>query len=167
MPNPLEQVQDRQALATAGPIGQHLAGLHRLIPEVVQMETLVFEASMSSGSITQPANVAIPEQYEFELFGVSGYIQSPGDSVANFPLITWNVKEQSKRNVFGTDQTLAQHVNILGPLPPTFYPRTLYKFRGGANIVVTFAQASGWGGGTKRVGVCLLGSLVAPPNAPR
>lgn len=146
-----------------GGLLQHLVDVTKLSPEVAQLDVLNFEATIpASGAITQPIAVKIPSGYAFEIFGISGYFQSPGDAVANFPLVTFNIKEGGKRDIFGTAQSMAMLVNILGPLPVIRFPRSLYLVSPGGDLTLNFARASGWGGGSKLVGVQLHGGLVAP-----
>lgn len=142
---------------------QHLKDVPVLAPEVAQLDIFNFEASIpASGSITQPSTVKVPSQYAFEVFGIRGYIQSPGDAVANFPLITYNIQEQGKRAMFGTDQSMAMLLNILGPAGTIWFPRSLYLVSPGGELKATFSRGTGWGGGTKLVGIQLIGGLVAP-----
>ena len=141
----------------------HLMDVTRLSPEVAQLDVLNFEATIpAAGAITQPIAVKIPSGYAYEIFGIAGYFSSPGDAVANFPLATFNIKEGGKRDIFGTAQSMAMLVNILGPMPPIFFPRSLYLVSPGGDLTATFARATGWNGGTKTVGVQLFGGLVAP-----
>ena len=146
----------------------HIFDVPEIAPEVAQLDILNFEASVpASGSITQATAVKIPKDYAFEIFGIQGYIQSPGDSVANFPLLTFNIKEGGKRDIFGTAQSMAMLLNILGPNPAIMFKRSLYLVSPGADLTCTFSRASGWGGGTKLAGVQLIGGLVAPNKARR
>lgn len=147
---------------------QHIKDVPAIAPEVAQIEIANFEASIpASGSITQPTTYKVPSQYAFEIYGLRGYIQSPGDSVANFPLITFNVAEQGKRNIFGTDQSMASLLNILGPGETIWFPRSCYLVSPGGELKATFTRGTGWNGGTKLVGIQLIGGLVAPNQARR
>lgn len=148
--------------ALAGGLWGHIFQVNDLAPEVAQLDVLNFEATIGSSTLTQPTPVKIPSDYNFEVQAISGYISSPGDSVANWPLISFNIKEQGKRDIFGTAQSMAQYLNILGPLPPIFFPRSLYLASAGADLVATFARASGWAGANKTVAIQLIGGLVAP-----
>lgn len=142
---------------------QHIKDVPVIAPEVAQLDIFNFEASIpASGAITQPTPVKVPSQYAFEIYGLRGYIQSPGDAVANFPLITFNVVEQGKRSIFGTDQSMAALLNILGPADTIWFPRSCYLVSPGGELRTTFARGTGWGGGTKLVGIQLIGGLVAP-----
>ncbi len=146
----------------------HILEVPELAPEIAQLDVLNFEVTITaSGAITQPGGIVVPKDYAFEIYGIAAYIQSPGDAVANFPLVTFNIKETGKRDIFGTAQSLAQFVNILGPQPPITFPRSLYLVSPGGTLAATFARASGWGGGSKLVGVQLIGGLVAPNKARR
>ena len=127
---------------------QHIKDVVEIAPEVAQLDIFNFEATVpASGAITQPATVKVPSQYAFEIFGIAGYIGSPGDAVANFPLITFNVAEQGKLNIFATDQSMAMLLNIMGPQRPIFFPRSLYLVSPGGELKKSLARASGWGGG--------------------
>ncbi len=145
-----------------GDLWAHIVSVNDLIPEAAQLDMLRFEATIGSSTLTQPDPVKVPNGYAFDLYGVMGYIEEPGLNVSNFPLITWNVQEVGRRNVFGTDQSMAQLLTIFGPTPPIVFPRSLYLFSPGADVKLTFARASGWAGADKKVGVVLLGGLVAP-----
>lgn len=156
-----------RVLGVAGNLWSHIRTVPELPPEIAQLDIYRFEATVTSSAITQPGAVKVPSGYHFELFGVAGDVSEPGLNVANFPLITWNVKEAGKRNVFGTDQSMAMLMNILGPCPPIMFSRSLYLFNPGADVTLSFARASGWNGGSKTVGVSLIGGLVAPDHLKR
>jgi len=158
-------LEDSMKAPRAVPAGPHLAfaaQLGELIPQVIQFDELRFEASISSaGVVTPAADVPIPNDYDFAIIGYRGYIEEPGVAVVNWPGITWNVKERSKRNVFTSDKSMAELLTILGPMPPFIYPYLVYKFGSGAVIQLPFTFSGTWSGGAKKVGVTLLGALVA------
>ena len=58
-------------------------------------------------------------------------------------------------------QSLAQLVNILWPVAPIYWPRSLYRFDAGGDVQTKFARASGWAGANRTVGVVLIVGLVA------
>lgn len=141
----------------------HLKQVQEILPEVAQATMVRFEASISAaGAVTQPSSVSLPTGYKFELAAISGYIESPGDAVANFPLLTYNIQQQGKRNVFETDQSMSQHLTIVGPAAPIEFKRNLYLFDAGSIIKATFSRSGTWNGNAaKVVGVVLIGGLVA------
>lgn len=146
----------------------HVRSAQDLVPETAQLDCLVLEGSISAaGAVTQPTNVKVPEQYYFDLMGYSTYITEPGLAVANLVLVTFNVTEVGKRNVFGSDQNFAQSQTIFGPTAPIMFPRSLYLFQPGADIKVTFSRSGTWAGAAKAVGVCLIGGLIAPGKVSR
>lgn len=141
----------------------HFRDVGDLVPEVGQLDCPRFQASVSAaGVVTQPDEFRVPSQYGMELMGWGGYIESPGDAVANFPLLTWNAKEVGKRDVFGTSQSMAQVLTIFGPANPIVFSRSLYLFAPGAQVSLTFSRSGTWNGGAKVVGVYLICGLIAP-----
>ena len=145
-----------------GPLLDHIRGLKDLPPEICQLDSFVFEATIGAAVLTQPsAPVKIPGGYYAEVMGMSGYISSPGVAVDDVPRVTFNILQQGKRNLFTTDQSLAQLVNILGPVAPIYWPRSLYRFDAGGDVQTKFARASGWAGANRTVGVVLIVGLVA------
>lgn len=149
-----------------GPPASFLKQLSEMPPESVQFDVLRFEASVSAaGAVTDAAAVEVPSGYDFICFAYSGYIESPGDAVANFVLLTWNMKRDGKRNVFTTDQSFADLLTIDGPLPPkTFVPWALYLFPEKAKITVTVSRSGTWNGGAKKAAINLYGVLVPSPG---
>lgn len=148
----------------ASGLWSHIRSVNDLIPEVAQLDSLVFEGTFTSAtSITQPTDIKIPTGYYFDMYGVQTYLEEPGLAVANLVAMSWNVSEVGKRSVFGTDQRFAQTQNIYGPCPPVFFPRSLYLFSPGSTAKVTLSwnSARTFNGGAKLVGVCLLGGLIA------
>ena len=145
-----------------GPLVDHIRGLKDLNPEIAQLDSFVFEGTIGSSTLTQPsAPVKVPGGYYAEVMGMSGYISSPGLAVDNFVRVTFNIAQQGRRNLFVTDQSLAQLVNILGPVAPIYWPRSLYRFDAGGDVQLKFARATGWAGADRTVGVVLIVGLVA------
>lgn len=146
-----------------GWIRSHLRDVAGLPPEVAQLDAYTFEGTIGGSTLTQPGIQKIPGGYYGELMGYSGYISQPGVAVDNFPRITWNLRQQGKRNVFGVDQSMAAILNILGPTPPVWFPRSFYRFDAGADISLSYTRGSSWNtsGDNRTVGVVLYFGLVA------
>jgi hypothetical protein len=138
----------------------HLQGVQRITAEMASLDALSFEGTLGSSTLTQPSSVKLPSGYDFEMYGLSGYVENVGVSVDNHPRITFNCRQQGKRNVFSSDMSMASLVTLLGPQPPLIWARSLWLFDAGSDIQVTFARPTGWVGADKRCGVVLWGGLV-------
>lgn len=145
-----------------GSVMSHVRSALSLPPEVLGVDILTFEASVSAGGVvTQPGNARVPEKYWFELQQILGYIEVPATVPADFVLLTFNVKQQGKRNVFSTDMSMAALLNTSGTMQPIKFDRGMHLFPPGSDIDLDFSRSGTWGGTAKKVGVCLVGNLLS------
>lgn len=158
-------VVKKMSSGAGGLISSWLMEIQDIVPDIERVDAITFTASLTAvgGVAVQAAQVRVNPDYDFVLFGISGFLEDPNQDPEDACRVTFQCREAGRNSdLFTTPLNMGALIGNSGPAAPIEWrPQGTYLFRHGAEIQPTFAvTAALTNAGPRTIGVVLYGAQV-------